>query len=327
MSDEIQEIDGIPIRTEQIGFDSTEMIACGHCRKSNPPNRLDCLYCGNDLELPTSIASEIQLRHAMPELWEPGVNVIVTGGVLDSDRETILKTLSIDAETLEKAFGCEPPFPLVRTNEEDAEAVIKRLQNAGLVVRHCMDRSLNSDQPPTRLRGIVFDSGSVELLLFNRDVVKRFDNSAISLVVSGSILETESESTVKRKRKETMRFGEHISSSDHAVIDLYAKGEVGGFRILPHGFDFSCLGDRKSLLAVENVQTLKDMLRANFSNSVFDESYGSKMPLLDSVWPRTVTNTSKGFHRVGARVQRSVGEAVSNADQFTRYSRMRRGLL
>jgi hypothetical protein len=271
--------------------------------------------------------SGIQLRHAVPELWEPGVNVIVTGGLLDADRETVLRTLSIDAEILEKAIGCEPPFPLVRTNEEDAEAVMKRLQNAGLVAMLCADRSLNSAHPPTRLRGIVFDGGSVELLLFNSDVVERFASDAISLVVSGSIFETESESTLKRKRKETMRVGEHISSSDHAVIDIYAKGEAGGFRILPHGFDFSCLGDRKSLLAVENVRTLKNMLRENFSNAVFDESYESKMTLLEGVWPRTVRNTSKGFQRVGARMQRSVGEAVSNTDQFTRYSRMRRGLL
>lgn len=327
MSDEIQEIDGIPIRSEQIGFDSTEMILCGQCGKSNPPNRLNCLYCGQALELPASIVSGIQLRHAVPELWEPGVNVIVTGGLLDADRETVLRTLSIDAEILEKAIGCEPPFPLVRTNEEDAEVVMKRLQNAGLVAMLCADRSLNSAHPPTRLRGIVFDGGSVELLLFNSDVVERFASDAISLVVSGSIFETESESTLKRKRKETMRVGEHISSSDHAVIDIYAKGEAGGFRILPHGFDFSCLGDRKSLLAVENVRTLKNMLRENFSNAVFDESYESKMTLLEGVWPRTVRNTSKGFQRVGARMQRSVGEAVSNTDQFTRYSRMRRGLL
>ncbi|HEX6280374.1 MAG TPA: hypothetical protein VFZ49_10235, partial [Pyrinomonadaceae bacterium] len=114
---------------------------------------------------------------------------------------------------------------------------------------------------------------------------------------------------------------------DHAVIDLYAGDDPGGFRILPHGFDFSCLGDDKSLLALENMKILKERLRDVFRNAIFDDTYSIKLAILDQVWPRTVTNISKGMQRVGMSVERSVGESVSNEEQFTRYSRMRRELI
>ena len=132
---------------------------------------------------------------------------------------------------------------------------------------------------------------------------------------------------MKTKRKETKRIDEKFAASDHAVIDIYTSTDRGGFRILPHGFDFSCLSERKSLLAVENLATLKEMLRETFPQAIFDDSYGTKMPVLDRVWPRTVENTSKGMHRVGLKIARLVGESVSNEEQFTRYSRMRRELI
>ena len=327
MSEEIQYIDGIPIRAEQIGFAPAEMIACGRCGKSNPPVRMDCLYCGDSLQLPETVAAGIRFTHAVPEEWEPGVNVVITGGLANADRDMLFRAVAIDAETLEKAFCLEPPFPLVRTTEEDAGQVDKRLGYAGLEVILCTDLTLNPDHPPARLKGLNFDSRCVEFILFNGDAVERFRKDEIELIVSGAIFETESQSTLKRKRKETTRVGEHISSTDHAVIDIYPDGHDAGFRMLPHGFDFSCLGERKSMLSVENVRTLKDQLMENFPNAVFDDSYLSKIGLLDTVWRRSVRNTSKGFQRVGARIQRSVGEAVSNAEQFTKYSRLRRRLL
>jgi hypothetical protein len=327
MSEEIEYIDGVPVRAEQIGFAPAEMIECGRCGKSNPPVRMDCLYCRGRLELPETVAAGIQFRHAVPEEWDPGVNLVITGSLLDADRDMISRTVSIDAETLEKAFCLEPPFPLVRTTQGDAGSVSERLGKAGLEITVCPDGYLNADRPPARLKALSFDGGGVEFILFNGDAVERFGKDEIVLIVSGAIFETESESTLKRKRREIKRVGEHTSSTDHAVIDIYAEGHDAGFRILPHGFDFSCLGERKSMLSVENVRTLKDTMMENFPNAAFDDSYTSKIGLLDSVWPRSVRNTSKGFHRVGARVQRSVGETVSNADQFTKYSRMRRGLL
>src|SRR5688500_11911362 len=181
MSDEIQYIDGVPIRSEQLGFAPADMIACGRCRKSNPPTRMDCLYCGKRLELPETVAAGIELRHTVLEEWEPGVNVVVTGGLVNANREMILKTVSIDAPALGKAFCLEPPFPLIRTTEEDAGPARERLEKAGLEVTLCADSSLKADSPPARLKGLSFDGENVEFILFNGDAVERFGKEEISL--------------------------------------------------------------------------------------------------------------------------------------------------
>ena len=325
--DDISSVDGIPVMTEAIGFSADEMVACPNCAKQNPPNRLNCFYCGTALGLPDDVAAGIQFRPAEIEDWEPGVNVVSVSGIGHGAVESIGATLALEDELLSSLASVEPPVPLVRVRAEDAEEVTARLSSSGFQSVQVRDESLHLDQTPARLKEIIFDNDSVELVLFNSDEVARIDAADVTLIVSGAIFKSSSESTLKKKRKETKHVDERFDGSDHEVIDLYLANDRRGFRVFPHGFDFSCLGDRKSLLAVENIKTLKELMRATFSNAVFDDSYLSKLTVLDHVWPRTVTNTSKGMQRVGWRLERSVGESVSNEEQFTRYSRMRRELI
>jgi hypothetical protein len=327
MADDPQTIDGIPIRSEQIGFSAEELILCGKCAKSNPPNRLNCLYCGDALELPTEVAAGIRFKPSEIEDWEPGVNIVVIDGLGDVDPQAIASAVSIDADLTTDLAAMEPPLPLFRVRSEEADEVEGRLSRLELKIARVDDISLSLAKPPTRLKGVEFGDGSMTFVPFNSNESSVVDISEIVLVVVGSVITTTAESKLKKKRKETKEFDEHMSTSDHAVIDVYTSGDDIGFRILQHGFDFSCLGERKSLLAAENVRALLDVLRERLPDAEFDGSYAGKSAILDHVWPRTVANTSKGIERNWYGVQRALGTMTSNEEQFTRYSRTRRKLL
>ena len=327
MTNEPESVDGIPVTSEQIGYAAQEMIACGKCAKTNPPNRLNCLYCGALLELPSEIAAGIRFKPSEIEDWEPGVNIVVVEGLNAADPQAIASAVLFDTDLATTLPAVEPPLPLFRVRNEEAEEVEGRLLRLGLGIERVEDRSLDLAKPPTRLKGIVFGNGSITFVPFNSNENSVAGVSDVVLVVVGSITTTTAESKLKKKRKETKEFDEHTSSSDHAVIDIYTSGEGVGYRILQHGFDFSCLGERKSLLAGENVKVLLDVLREMVPDAVFDRSYANKSAVLDHVWPRTVANTSKGIERNWFGVQRGLGTTTSNEEQFTRYSRMRRKLL
>ncbi len=327
MADDPNTIDGIPIRSEQIGFSADEMIFCGKCSKPNPPNRLNCFYCGEGLKLPSEIAAGLQFRPSEIEDWEPGINIVVTDGLKDADPKAIASTVSVDADIVESLSSMEPPLPLFRVKLEEADEVEARSRQLGLTVVRVEDRALGLTKPSTRLKGLSFGSEALVFHPFNAGdpvPVSVFD---IETVVTGSIIVTSAESKLRKTRKETKEFDEHLSSSDHGVIDIYTRGNDAGFRILSHGFDFSCLGAKKTLLAGENVKVLIGELTSLLPNTVFDRSYLSKLALLDRTWPRTVTNTSKGIERNWLSLHRSTGSTTSNEEQFTRYSRMRRKLI
>ena len=323
--DKIEEVGGLPVRAEHFGFDASDLIVCIPCSRPNPPNRLVCLYCGAQLELPAEVAAGLRFRPGEIEDWEPGVNIVVVGGTIDSD--TVNGILSIESHLLEDVKESEPPFPLFRVRSGEANDVVERLRASGISTKKVADEMLDHRRPPARLRGINFHVGSADVDFFNSNRETSIDATAVKLIVVGTIFKSSNEATVRRRRKETQSIDERFFASDHKVIDIYIKNDRGGFRILPHGFDFSCLGREKSLLSVDNMKSLQRRLIDFFPNAILDETYTKKLAALDSVWPRTVTNTSKGVQRVGMKVERSIGESVSNEEQFTRYSRMRRELI
>ncbi len=327
MANEPQNVDNIPLYSEPIGYAAEEMIACGKCSKDNPPNRLNCFYCGVALELPDEVAAGIVFRPAEIEDWEPGVNLIVTAVPRDFDPKTISSAISLGAEMVDSLADLEPPIPLFRIKAEDADEAEARLTRLGLEVGSIEDLALSLSTPPVRLKGIAFGENSLSFFPFNSSDASSVDVADVTLIVLGSIITTTAELKLKKKRKETKEFDEYTASSDHLVIDIHTSAERIGYRIRPHGFDFSCLGDEKSFVAGDNIRKLIEKLSAAIPHAVVDRSYGTKSSVLDHVWPRTVMNTSKGIERNWFGVQRATGFTTSNETQFTRYSRVRRSLL
>jgi hypothetical protein len=152
-----------------------------------------------------------------------------------------------------------------------------------------------------------------------------FDWNDVVLIVSGRLVQKTVELTERKSRKSE---SEIVSSSefhtDEAVIDLYLKSSLQTWRIAASGFDFSCLGNEKSLVANENIGRLLTLLRQNCSNALFDDSYRGLRQALDPVWSIESETSSRGWRRERpGQVSLAAASIESNETQFNRYSRLR----
>ena len=50
------------------------MNVCGKCARTNPPTRLNCFYCGAELEISAEQAEFLNLSLRKLESWEKGIN-------------------------------------------------------------------------------------------------------------------------------------------------------------------------------------------------------------------------------------------------------------
>src|SRR4051812_22877911 len=68
----------LPLQSGNEGFAPEQMTACPKCSRKNPPTRLKCLYCGEDL--PVTEASSVRQLSRKLEPWEKGFNIIFLPG-------------------------------------------------------------------------------------------------------------------------------------------------------------------------------------------------------------------------------------------------------
>lgn len=324
----VEFVDGIPVASEQIGFRPNELIVCGKCAKSNPPNRLQCFYCGETLDLPAEIADGLLIKPEEIDPLQNGINIVLIPKGRNTETAEIVKAVAIDEGLIEFALRHDSPMPIARVGEKpDAMRIHDRFSSLGIATKLVPDIELKSETPPKRIRSLAFEKDSISFISFNSN--ERFDISCsrIEAIIVGSIVETRWDATVKKSRKETKNLDESSTTSDFGVIDLHIAGDSIGYRITAHGFDFSCLGENKSLLAVENFRKLIAVIREAAPAAVFDDTYASKQKFLDLVWEPTRRNESKGVQRAGFGLAVSKGESTSNAVQFTKYSRLRKFLI
>jgi hypothetical protein len=64
------------IQSEDIAYKPAELVTCGGCGRTNPPNRLHCLYCAHQLEIAPEIAASAALNLRKLEPWERGFNLV-----------------------------------------------------------------------------------------------------------------------------------------------------------------------------------------------------------------------------------------------------------
>jgi hypothetical protein len=131
------------------------------------------------------------------------------------------------------------------------------------------------------------------------------------------------ERKTRRSENEIVQSSEF--SVDNAVIDFYDSSNSQTWRVNANGFDFSCLGPKKTLIANENITRLLDLLISNSPNARIDGSYRELRRLLDLIWGSQPETQSSGWRRDGpGRLSVGVASTNSNEGQFTRYSRMQR---
>lgn len=320
-----------PLIAHDERFKPEEMIACPKCGRTSPPTRAKCFYCGTQLPLDKVSARQINFRKL--ENWEKGYNLVGKAAASNpsaSETNEIAKLLKIETEDAEKILTSGKTVPLARFESvAEAEAVAKNLAKFQIETIIVADEDLKLEISNRRLRRIEFSADRLTFVLFNNDEIVKIKLDDVNLIIAGTIFERRIASTEKYERKKENKILETSEiSRDESLVDIYTNEDFTGFRIAAAGFDFSCLGADKKLLARENIKILVEKLRALSPAAVFDADYQKIRPALGAVWAVEQKREAGGLRKKGlGKLNLESVAIVSNEDQFTKYSRLQRKLL
>lgn len=314
------------IQSEDIAFKQAEMIACRSCARLNPPNRFNCIYCASELDISSTGASAAKLISRKLELWERGVNVIVVnqrGEIRDVRRAADL--LEVETAYLDAIAQSETPLPVARVESEKEAAVIRtRLEEMGFVCSIVFDEELAPDKPHVRLSALQLGDQTLNVVSFNTKARVEIAWNDVALIVSGILAKVRVDSLEKKRRHgKTKLIDETATSTDEQIFDIYTRDDATGYRVHQAGFDFSCLGENKGLLASENMRRLITELRKRAPEAVFVDTYGQFRHLLNDVWEIETRKDFHGLRRSGfGKVESASVASSSNLDQFNKFSRL-----
>ena len=319
--------------SEPLGFPAEQMIRCEECLRANPPTRVSCLYCVAPLPL---TESSVRLRKPVlrqPEKHQLGYNnILMPVEAVSTQIDDAAALLKLSPENMRQLMSQGVPLPVARTaSREEAELVTLRLGDLGFSCLTLGDEELGlsfSDNVLRRVRGmsfydedfVIYHSGAEETRLLWADVI---------LILPGRLIETTleiKERMTRKKENEILDTSEFFR--DEVVIDFYTVKDRFTWRVGASGFDFSCLGSEKALVANENIGKLQRVIVAKAINAQFDDSYKRVRNLLELVWGTQAETQSSGWRRERpGKLSVGVATTKSNETQFTRYSRLRRYLL
>ena len=320
------------IQSEKIAFEPEEMLACARCARMNPPNRLKCFYCANELEVKGENVARIKPILRKLESWEKGFNLIYLADQCPNETEVakIANLLSRDAADLKTIFDAGVPLPLALVeSEREAARIAEGLKQLGVKCSIVSDEQLQPERLPTRLRALQFEIDRIVAVDFNTAKAIEIARDDLALIVKGTIFQSKTESIKKLKRGGKGEIlDETPTASDEILIDIYRRDDPLGFRILPHGFDFSCLGVAKGILAVENVRSLIVALKDFAPEARLVTDFTALKNVLGQVWEIEERKDPLGLRRSGFG-KREMGHVASsnNLNQCTRYSRLQWHLL
>lgn len=283
---------------------------------------MNCLYCSVPLPVTESSARLRKPILRRPEKHQLGYNTIYLPGDREFSAETISEAaalLKLKEPELERILAEGVPLPLARTaSREEAQLILDRLQGLGFRVVTLVDEGTIK-----RVKSMVFDE--TQLVInpqANDGVVVPWSN--IILLVPARIVEKRVEvKEVKSRRAENEILDASEFFSDETVLDIYLSTHSETWRVSARGFDFSCLGSEKALIANENMTRLQRRLAAQAANARFDDSYNRMRPILNLIWEPEQETKSSGWRRERpGKLSLGMETINSNESQFTRYSRM-----
>jgi hypothetical protein len=311
-------------------FTAEELIACEKCLRANAPTRMSCLYCGAPLPVTEATAELRRPTLKKLEEWEQGQNVVLLprgdsatplGAV-----EEAASFLRLDAARLGEIVAARRALPLARASSvEEAQVITKRLGALGFNVALLSDETLAKQ--PSRARAFTFDDDALICFSVLDAEPRRLPWTEIALLVVGRVV-TKRVEVAERQAKLSSRSNIVESrefAADEAALDIYATNADGeGYRVMADNFDYSCLGDGKSLLARENFGALVKALCARAPSAILDEEYAGLRGLLSTVWPPAERTESLGLRRERpGRFSTGAVTSFTNETQFTRYARLR----
>ena len=315
--------------SEPLGFPAEQMIRCEECLRANPPTRVSCLYCVAPLPLTESSARLRKPVLRQPEKHQLAYNNILlpVEGVATEVIADAAVLVKLSAENVQQLLSQNIPMPVARTaSREEAELVTLRLKDLGLTCVTVSDEELGlSETNVKRVRAMSFDDERV-VVYHSGTVETDMSWSDVILILTARLIETRveiKERMTRKKENEIIDTNEFFR--DEVVIDFYTTTHSFTWRVGASGFDFSCLGSEKALVANENISKLQKVIVAKALNAQFDDSYQRVRNLLELAWSTQPETQSSGWRRERpGKLSVGVATTKSNESQFTRYSRLRR---
>ena len=325
-------IDGPVAPSEPAGFSADQMIRCDECLRANPPTRVNCLYCGAVLPVTESTARLRKPTLKQPDKHEPGFNTIALYPnqllQIGDSLEEIADLLKLSIENCQRLLGADIALPLARTaSRHEADLVVERLAELGLNTLTLSDETLGTDEASVvRARSLQWDEQQLWIHLSGGKDSCLVKWSELILLVSGRLTLKKVEVVErmsKRSEKELLNTSQFFN--DESIFDFYSSSATQTFRIEASSFDFSCLGEDKTLVSGQNLKSLREVIISRSSNIQVDESYNLLRNALEPVWPIEQETQSHGWRRERpGKISLGATTVNSNESQFTRYSRLRR---
>jgi hypothetical protein len=315
--------------SEPQGFSAEQMIRCEECLRANPPTRVSCLYCVAPLPMTEAAARLRKPVLRPPEKHQLGYNNILLPRDQVATQEVVNEAatlLKLSTENVRELMSQSVPMPVARTaSREEAELVSARLRDLGLECLALSDEDLGLPNSVKRVRSMTFDDERVTIYQAGAAELTEATWAGIVLIVPGRLFERRLEIKERKTRKtENEILGTSEFFKDETVIDFYLARHSSTWRVSASGFDFSCLGREKALVANENIGKLQRLIVSKGVNAQVDDSYARMRSLLELAWGTQPETQPGGWRREGPG-KLSVGMATtrSNEGQFTRYSRLR----
>jgi len=265
-----------------------------------------------------------------PEKHQLGYNNILLPGERELSTEIVTEAatlLKLSPENFQQLTSQSVPMPVARTvSREEAELVTLRLRELGFSCVTVSDEELglaSSDNVLKRVRAMSLDDERL-LIQHSGNEATNISWPDVILILPARLIETRleiKERMTRKPEKEILDTSEFFR--DEAVIDFYTATDSFTWRVNATGFDFSCLGSEKALVASENIGRLQRLIVRKAVNAQFDDSYQRVRNLLELAWGTQQEMQSSGWRRERPG-KLSVGLATtkSNESQFNRYSRL-----
>jgi hypothetical protein len=328
-----QRLKDMPLTKNASAFSAEQLINCEKCSRQNAPTRLNCLYCGQALPLSAENEGNTKQHLRKLEKWEKGFNLIILPNGLvydDAKYAEVAKLLQLEVDEAQKIVETNKALPIARCDTVyAAEKVRESLMKSGVSANILSDDDLHLEIPIRRLRAIEILPDRLKLQLFNVAETHEILLQDLALIVVGAVFERKISATERYSKKDenkTLQSSE--ISNDEPIIDIYARTDGIGYRIFTSGFDFSCVGEKKSFLAAENIKILQKILSEIGKDVKLNNEYAKVRHLLGQVWETEETKDSKGLKgsAFGSYNIENI-TTINNLQQFTKYSRLQLQLL
>lgn len=318
------------VRLESPSFSPDQMVRCEECLRANPPTRVTCLYCSAPLPINETTVN-LQKPALRPlEIWEQGYNNILWSSPANlgesglTEAATLLRLTPTD---LARILEFRMPLPVARAaTQDEALLVQRRLDPLGIGTRIIADAEIGAEETGmTKVRAVEIDDNEIRAFPTPETPPMHIQWTDFALLVSGRLITRRVEvKEQKRARSENSIVDSSQFFTDESVFELHSQSQSTSYRFSANSFDFSCLGKTKSLLAAENLATLRKRFCESAPQTELDDSYTLVRKALETVWPSQQQNESSGWRRErpGKYIVGSATE-TSNETQFMRYSRLR----